>query len=83
MNNSNQVTNLVLNTKWNNKDRKKDSNKVVIPINTAFFLVSLKGTILLSHVELKLSTSLIAKPNLLPTSSKLPSLNKASVQLFC
>lgn len=55
LNNSIWAINLALNTK-RNKDRKEDSSKVAILINTPFLSVSLEGAILLNYIELRLFT---------------------------
>jgi len=81
LNKSIWVINLALNTK-RNEDRKEDSSKVAILINAPFLPVSLEGAILLSYAELRLSTWLIAKPELLYTSSKLLSHTKLWLNYF-
>ena len=55
LNNSVWAVNLVLNAK-RNKNRKEDSSKVMVLINAPVLPISLEGAILLSYIELGLST---------------------------
>jgi hypothetical protein len=65
-----------------NKNRKKNSSKIIILINTAFLSVSLKGAIFFNYTELRFSTWFIIKPKPLYTSSKLPSCTKFWLNRF-
>jgi hypothetical protein len=52
--------NLALNSE-RDKDWKEDLSEIAIPINTAFFRVSLKSSILLIYTDAWLPTRLITK----------------------